>query len=489
MNSAKIAILLLIFASAAFAQSSETFESAVRPFFEEHCVRCHGPEKQKGKFRVDTLKPDFLDTESAGHWIEVMDNINLGEMPPEDEPLPEIADLDVVAKWIAKELRDAQKAAQSTGGRIMIRRLSRAEYTNTVRDLFNLEFLPNEGPLDILPPDGTIDGFDKVSRALLLDPSLLETYFTVAQTVVDKAIELGEPPVPTWRSRMEYEEIDAGIGYIKKDRSVEVRDDGLVSMSKGMRSDENLYHPWNDTLIPEHGNYTVRIRMGADRGERGEPVFVSVKRRGDGELFYQEVDAPIDAPKVYEFTRPFEATGGGELGVDFVNGTSFSRVDYYGSDFTKQIRALSTSGKATEAGKIRARAIAEGHFSSRPEPNTLYTKGLPRIFFDWIEVEGPLYDEWPPKSTRTIFPDGLTDANRNLNHAREVFAQILPRAFRRPVEKREIDRLTGIVATGIEAGDTFVESMKSGLVAMLCSPSFLYLFEPGVTDQPATERL
>lgn len=461
---------------------SATFDSKVTPFLEEHCFRCHGPDKQKGGLRLDTLKADFLDSETAGHWVEVMDNINLGEMPPEDEPIPNSEELDVVARWIASELRNAQKHAQSTGGRVLIRRLSRTEYANTVRDLLNVDFLPGEGPMELLPPDGTLDGFDKVSKALLLDPSLLETYFQVAQVVVDKAIVLGEPPVPTWRSRMEYEEIDGGIEYIKKDRSVEVREDGLVSMSQGMRSNDDLFHPWNDTLIPVRGNYTIRLRMGADRRESDKPIYVSVERSGDGELFYTEVDASIDEPKVYEFTRALDPSGGGELSVQLAERGSFGRVDYFYSDFNQQMRELSSSGKLTESGKIRARMIAEGHFSARPDPRTHTTDHMPRAFYDWIEIEGPLYDQWPPRSTQTVFPNGLSADNQTLDDAREIFRQLLPRAYRREVSSEEIDRIVSIVAAELDAGAEYVEAVKAGLIGMLANPKFLYIFEPGQDD-------
>ena len=155
-----------------------------------------------------------------------------------------------------------------------MRRLSRTEYGNIVRDLLSVNFLPGEGPLDLLPPDGTLGGFDKVSKALLLDPSLMQQYFEVASVVADKAVVTGPPPVPTRRNRMQFEEITGGIEYIKHSRTTIVTDDGIVTMSQGMRTDESLRHPWNDSLIPVRGRYRLRLRLGLQRtsvGTRAAP--------------------------------------------------------------------------------------------------------------------------------------------------------------------------------------------------------------------------
>ena len=89
-------------------------EQALEPFLSKHCIRCHGEEKQKGKLRLDNLPPDFASSSTAGIWIEVMDNLNLGEMPPDDEPQPSAEDHAAVVGWIASQLREAQKRASSS---------------------------------------------------------------------------------------------------------------------------------------------------------------------------------------------------------------------------------------------------------------------------------------------------------------------------------------------------------------------------------------
>lgn len=484
---APLATFLLAFASSAaepLVSDRASYESDVVPFLEKHCFSCHGPEKQKGDLRLDDLEIDFADTSTLSHWIEVMDNINLGEMPPEDEPVPAVDEISAVAGWIASEIRHAEQVARSTGGRVMIRRLNRTEYANTVRDLLHLDFLPGEGPLDVLPPDGALDGFDKVSKALLLDPSLMNQYFDVAEIVADKAVVTGPPPVPTRTNRMEYENISGGIEYIKHGRDTIVTEDGLITMNQGMRSDENLRHPWSDKLIPMRGTYRLRLRVGADPGERGEPLYIRISRSGDGDIWSGKVTGTIEEPQVIEVTRAFDVPGSDEIQVRFENPQSFSRVNYFYTDTRKRADDAIKEGRGSEGGRIRARNFAEGMIGqSRPEPESFDTSGYARLFFDWIELEGPIYEQWPPKSTDALFSkvsidDAETlDREEALNRAREIFGELLPRAFRRPVREEEIDRIVEVVRAEQEAGEPFPESVRAGIIATLCSPSFLLLFE------------
>ena len=111
----KRAVILILFsdffvhavACADAPRDVATFTSAVAGLIKSHCLSCHGSDVKEAGLRLDTLRPDFSDSQTAAKWIEVMDNLNLGEMPPEDEsqPSPELAAK--VTGWIAAELRHA----------------------------------------------------------------------------------------------------------------------------------------------------------------------------------------------------------------------------------------------------------------------------------------------------------------------------------------------------------------------------------------------
>jgi hypothetical protein len=470
--------------SAADLLDAAGYQSDVLTLINTHCVACHGPDVQEGSLRLDTLPADFSSSQTAAKWIEVMDNLNLGEMPPDGEPQPSAQAIEKTTNWIAEEIRHAAARSHSTGGRVLMRRLTRTEYANAVRDLLKVDFLAGEGPRELLPPDGSLGGFDKVSKALLLDPSLMENYLQVASLVADKAIQTGPPPVPTRRNRMEYEHISGGIEYIKDSRTTIVTDTGLITMSHGMRSDEMLRHPWNDALIPVRGRYRLRVRLGAEPRDR-DALYIRMTRGGDGDLYVGKVPGTLDNPEIIEIERDFDVPGGGEIGIEFVDAPNFGRVNYHFSDLRRDSEEAITAGNAKLAGRLRAQMGAQGFPNQgRPQPDTLTTDHLPRIFFDWIELEGPLYEQWPPKSTELVFHRGLGDAEiaRGEAYAREIFARLLPAAFRRPVTSQEVETIVAVVASELEYGESFADSVKSGIVAMLCSPGFLLVNEPAATE-------
>ena len=129
-------------AAAAHQGDAEGFGRIAHPYLKEHCIRCHGPEKSKGKLRVDTMLPNtFLDGSTRSKWAEVLNAVNSHEMPPEDEPQPDPTSAGKFTDWVTAELGRAEIASRSAS--VVLRRLNRTEYNNTVSDLFHgLDFRP-----------------------------------------------------------------------------------------------------------------------------------------------------------------------------------------------------------------------------------------------------------------------------------------------------------------------------------------------------------
>ena len=475
---------------------NKSFAEHVQPFFTQRCVKCHGPDKAESKLRLDTLAADFVNRPASDQWVEVLDRINLGEMPPEGEPRPQADELAAVADWITSEMQLARKRAQSAGGRVVLRRLSRAEYANTIRDLLQVEFPEGSGLTEMLPPDGSVAGFDKVSQALLLDPSLMEAYLTAAREIAARAIVTRPPAVPQRRLRFEFEETrHSAMAYIPENRDADIDGEYLVIIAGAARTYGKLYHPYGGREIPVSGRYRIRVRAFADRGERDEPVYMDVSFGSAGRQARFRVDAGRDAPQVYEFEKSFDQAVPGEFQVEFANGTRFTEGNAEWYHFHGEVQRLSEAGNLREATRLKARLRAEGAYDSYVRgsylPRVLHLDRLPKLHVDWIEVTGPLQEEFPPCSLATLFgdrnvaiPSAGNPPDKTLALARGLFTRLLPRAFRRTVDEREIAALVDLVKNELTQGVEPADALRAGLVAMLCSPDFLFLFEPSATPQP-----
>jgi len=462
------------------------YPDLVRPFLETHCFECHGPDKDKGDLRLDTLPADFHDPQAAGMWIEVMDNLNLGEMPPEDEPRPDADELREVASWIAAELKRAERESLARGGRVLMRRLNRAEYVNTVRDLLHLDLLPSEDPTKILPPDGTAEGFDKVSAALMVDPSLLEKYYDVAVTLADKAIVEGPQPRETKTVRLDFgrDSKDRASTDLAEEITAIVHEDDIAMMGEKTHLRHDLKFPDDRTYVPIEGRYTIRLRLAGDPGAAGEPIRVRLHQSHPiEELAFREefvVDAPPESPKVYEFTSPRDPRSG-HWHLEFLNGREKGHANPVFWHAFREGRDLGKKKDFKGVLRLQARTKLEGgHDGGSPDPVWADPAALPKLHLDWIEVEGPLYDQWPPKSHQVLLGD-LDPETATASDARVILERFMPRAFRRPVETAEIEPILGLVEEELDHGGSFLDALRVGLSAVLTSPAFLYIHEPSAS--------
>ena len=135
--SLKLVLSLIALTLSLQARADESLKSLV-PFLSQHCFGCHGAEKQKGDIRLDTLGKDLTKHENLEIWQGVLDQLNLGEMPPKKQPQPSLAEVKIIVETLSKSLKLAYEKARSTGGQTVLRRLNRQELRNTFRDLLYL---------------------------------------------------------------------------------------------------------------------------------------------------------------------------------------------------------------------------------------------------------------------------------------------------------------------------------------------------------------
>ena len=169
-------------------------QGIARPFFQKHCFRCHGPDQSKGDLRLDRLDADLSWPTTLERWRKIAERVLSAEMPPEKEPRPEPRQVADFVKGLTTRLDEAA-ANPRADDRVVLRRLNRVEYENTVHDLFDVRVSVKE----MLPEDAVSHGFDNVGAALNISPVLIERYLDAADAVITAAIA----PVHTLESKTE----------------------------------------------------------------------------------------------------------------------------------------------------------------------------------------------------------------------------------------------------------------------------------------------
>ena len=169
---------------AAEKPSAASLDTRHRELLGEHCLRCHGPEKQKGKFRVDDLPLAVTDLETAERWQKVLNQMNSGEMPPEEESQPKPGDKADFLDDLAHVMVAARRVLGDQRGVITMRRLNRREYRNTLRELLGVEIDVTE-----LPPDTSSGGFDTVGANLFMSGNQFEQYQSLGREALTEAFE------------------------------------------------------------------------------------------------------------------------------------------------------------------------------------------------------------------------------------------------------------------------------------------------------------
>lgn len=158
------------------------FQRDVVPFLNQYCADCHGGDSPEGAVKLDRYRESSEVQRDFAQWERVLRALEDGLMPPEDSDQPMAEEFELAVKAIQQELANFD-CTEPRPGRVTIRRLNRAEYNNTIRDLVGVDFRP----ADDFPSDDVGEGFDNIGDVLTLPPLLLEKYLSAAEAVVDAA--------------------------------------------------------------------------------------------------------------------------------------------------------------------------------------------------------------------------------------------------------------------------------------------------------------
>lgn len=166
------------------------YTDQIKPIIENYCYKCHGQEKQKGDMRFDNIDWDMVNGFDAEKWNMMLNEINLGEMPPSDELQLSEDDRRILVDWITENL-DKAAEAKETDSKLVMRRQTKSQYTNSLNELLGVYI--NFG--DLLPDDGKSKmGFTNNGNILQTSSLHIDYYQKLAREALDKALVKGEKP-------------------------------------------------------------------------------------------------------------------------------------------------------------------------------------------------------------------------------------------------------------------------------------------------------
>ena len=175
---------IVLTARARQADAAGRFHTQIRPILEEYCFDCHADGVNKGNVAFDEFKSDQAATGDRALWAKALKMLRAGLMPPaKKQARPTQEQRQEVVNWIKYDVFDID-SRHPDPGRITVRRLNRAEYRNTIRDLLGVDFDVET----VFPPDDTGYGFDDIGDVLTLPPMLLEKYVAAANQIVATAV-------------------------------------------------------------------------------------------------------------------------------------------------------------------------------------------------------------------------------------------------------------------------------------------------------------
>jgi mono/diheme cytochrome c family protein len=224
------------------APAAATFLTSVTPVLNTSCVMCHNEANAAGGLNIKPFLDPATVTSQREEWDKIVQKIRTAEMPPPGIKRPDPAKVEALLSYLGAEFEKADRALTPDPGRVTARRLNRAEYSNTIRDLLGVDFRAEKD----FPTDDSGYGFDNIGDVLTISPVLMEKYITAAERISSRA--LGADPLP--KKPLEFE-------YHTKDKTVRRVNVSNIEATHRVEWD---------------AEYDVRIGLPGERAADAKPV-------------------------------------------------------------------------------------------------------------------------------------------------------------------------------------------------------------------------
>src|SRR6266436_8535867 len=406
-------------------------------FVEKSCVGCHNAKLKSGDVDLKTLHTAKRFAEDREIWEKVVEKLQTGKMPPPGTPQPPEATSTGVTHWLEAEFDRQDRTVKPDAGRVTARRLNRAEYNNTLRDLLGIDIRP----ADSFPADTAAFGFDNISDALILSPALLENYVDAAERAVRTALFGPERRKPS------------AVHYSAPVRINDSR--GRSSLPKDLFNYDltglsTLHSAHFIHRFPVDGEYSFRLVLNGHRPNQSEPAHPALFI--DGKMIQEfEIDATDLEGQIVEL-RTRVSAGEHLLSATYLRPYHGLPPSYNGPEPSKRSPEplISARGKLTEKDIETLRK-----YGTRIKTDSVEKRVDNR--YESIDVGGPFNQVTAPpaESLRRIYVCGHAPGKHTATCARSIVTSFAGRAFRRPVTSKEVEQYLGLVDVVRKQGDSF----------------------------------
>ncbi len=465
--------------------------------FDKYCLECHDSLTEKGEVNLEDLSFDLtLDIETAEKWQKVLNSMNSGEMPPEDEKQVSAEEKTDFLSDLSEQMVLARQILSDSGGEIALRRLNRREYANTLEDLIGVR--PDTS---LLPDDQASSEFDTMGASLFFSSDQLEQYLATASNTLKLAvltkpqrekeiirIEPEEIYLPLyadmavqkldtarryyeWRKAGGTDEVAKEFGFLdgwQAGRQIQNFRESYLPLEKWLLAPENktgagmmvtIKNGFTHMKLPQirawqPGRYIIRARVGAYEDDPVRFRYLEFVRKVDQNttrLGWRKVNASLRKPEVIEFEINHEP----------------------GVDASYQIQKRSHMDRGDK--NLEAVYRKENGY------------GTPwGVWVDWFELEGPLPEEPNEALFGIFFEQGEEQSDED--YVKAVLKGFADKAFRGERPSQELlDKLYVRYEAELEKGLKMEEAIIAPMSIVLSSPSFLYLVE--ATGDESSEAL
>jgi hypothetical protein len=433
MNPGRIAVVLVAGGLLARCSADEPApnssfdQTTFTAFIEAHCLDCHNSATAEAGLALDGLIASGIG-DNQKSWEKVARKLAARQMPPLDTTRPKEVEYVATVTWLEAALDTVAATGVNPGRTETLRRLTRAEYQNAIRDLLALDV----DARSLLPQDESSYGFDNVVVADL-SPALLSRYLSAAQIISRRAVgRVSQTP-------------NEDTSRIRPDVTQDAHVEGLPIGTRGGTSIEYNF--------PQDGEYEIQVRLMRDRNEDIEGLHEP-----------HELEVLLDRARVAHFpVLPPETVGDdGSLDANFN-----ARIETTAGAHQVGATFLAKSASLLET----TRQPLNVHFNFYRHPRI-----GPAVY--QVSILGPLQDRGTSEtpSRRRIFiraPAGPADEEEC---AKQILANLSRRAYRRSVDETDLMVAMEFFRQGREEGG-FEPGIETALSAILVNPHFLFRIE------------